>query len=127
MIQSVKDIDNWYRSDDPWNYENSLDDQKRTDILIHDQSYEHVLDIGCGHGFITRNLPGKKIVGVDISALAIKQAKKLGKSKNSQTKIQYIQGDLFSLTTQLPNNKFDLIVITGVLYPQYIGHSQNLS
>lgn len=128
MLQPLKDIEAWYDQEDPWNYESSIDDLKRRDILLHelpDREFTSALDIGCGHGFITRELPAKKITGVDISHKAIKQAKQLTPKK--KTNISYKQGDLFTLDLQFASQSFDLIVITGVLYPQYIGHANTLS
>lgn len=128
MLQPIEDIEAWYDQEDPWNYESSIDDLKRRDILMHelpDRKFSSALDIGCGHGFITRDLPAKKIIGVDISHKAIKQATKLNSKKNKH--ISYVQGDLFSLDKQFKENSFDFIVITGVLYPQYIGQANTLA
>jgi len=132
MIQTQKDLEQWYDTTDPWNYENSLDDIKRRDILlaeIPNRTYDNVLDIGCGSGFVTRDLPGKHIFGVDLSAQAIKQAQKIGKRRNISKlgrPIKYSVADLFELQEHFPENFFDLIIMTGVLYPQYIGQSQTL-
>ena len=128
MLQPLSDIEAWYDQDDPWNYESSLDDVKRRDILLHelpDRKFDSALDIGCGHGFLTRDLPARQVVGVDISKKAIKQANKL--SGNKKKHISYLVGDLFNLDTLFPKKKFDLIVITGVLYPQYIGEAHTLA
>ncbi len=128
MIQTKNDLDQWYNTDDPWNYETTLDDIKRRDILLNtlpDKKYHSVLDIGCGHGYVTRELPGENILGIDLSEKAIKQVKKLSIKKRK--KIQYQVADFFDLPRILSGKKFDLIVITGVLYPQYIGKSFTLS
>lgn len=129
MIQSVKDIEHWYATEDPWDYEHTLDDVKRRDILLSElpkRTYKRVLDVGCGHGFITRELPGKHIVGVDVSKSAIKQARKLGQPRHANTTIEYQVVDLFSLHNTFKPHSFDLILITGVLYPQYIGKANTL-
>jgi 2-polyprenyl-3-methyl-5-hydroxy-6-metoxy-1,4-benzoquinol methylase len=128
MLQTGKDLNEWFSKTDPWEYESNLDDKKRKDILfstLPDREYKKVLDIGCGHGFVTRDMPGKKIIGVDYSDKAIVQANKtLPKSKKK--KISYQVGDLFTLDEDFPPHSFDLIVITGVLYPQYIGKAGTL-
>ena len=132
MIQSQEDLEQWYNTADPWNYEDSLDDIKRRDILLAEipkRAYQNVLDIGCGSGFVTRDLPGKHIFGTDLSTQAIKQAKQSGKRRNkseSNSAIKYSVADLFKLQEHFSDKKFDLIIITGVLYPQYIGQSQTL-
>lgn len=127
-IQSLEDLEKWYKKNDPWDYESSPDDLKRRDILISEipvKKYNNVLDIGCGHGFITRKLPGNHILGVDISKGAVRQAKRIKKDDNKR--ITYQQGSIFDLLNIIGSKpKFDLIVITGVLYPQYLGNSLNL-
>ena len=123
MIQKVEELEKWYRKKDPWGYEQSPEDKKRKEILlseIPDRHYKRILDIGCGNGFITRDLPGENIVGIDISKRAILRAK-----KNRQNRIQYKIGSIFDLS-HLIHDKYDLVVITGVLYPNYIGYSLNL-
>lgn len=127
MIQSKHDLEEWYKQDDPWAYETTFDDQKRKQVLLNelpDRKYKNVLDIGCGHGFVTRDLPGKKITGIDISEQAVKQATAYAKKKNLDH-ISYRATDLFALP-RLLKQKFDLIIITGVMYPQYIGTSNQL-
>lgn len=129
-IQSSEELEDFYKSDDPWGYEENESDRNRKDILLNEinklslPSSIKVLDIGCGHGFITRDLPGSKIVGVDISEKAIKHANKTSGSN----RISYIAADMFNLTpeTTKEKNGFDLIIITGVLYPQYIGESKTV-
>lgn len=128
MIQTRVELEEWYEKEDPWDYESDADDIKRRDILLEnlpDRKYINVLDIGCGHGYITRELPGKNITGIDLSVRAIKQANKLGKKRGKN--INYIAADFFDLNKILRNKKFDLIIITGVLYPQYIGNAKTLS
>lgn len=124
MTQPLADLEKWFLKKDPWEYENNLEDIKRKDILlseIPERNYKKVLDIGCGHGFVTRSLPGEEIVGVDISKNAIKQAQRNNRSK----KIKYVQASIYNLSI-LGSQKFDLIILTGVLYPQYIGDSESL-
>jgi 2-polyprenyl-3-methyl-5-hydroxy-6-metoxy-1,4-benzoquinol methylase len=80
------------------------------------------LDIGCGQGFITRELPGASVLGVDLSEEAIKYA-----TRFSSARVSFLACDLFNLNKTLRGARFDLIVITGVLYPQYVGQSHNLA
>lgn len=123
MIQPLDEIERWHKIKDPWKYENSQDDQLRKHLLLSElpsKNYSRVLDIGCGQGFITRDLPGDSIIGVDVSSEAIKHAKKY-----EDERISFMQCSIFELNNKL-HDKFDLIIITGVLYPQYIGDSLNL-
>ena len=71
-----------------------------------------ILDIGCGEGFITREIgkkfPKVKIVAVDPQKKYIKYAKKFHKLKN----ISFKEGDLDSNSLK---KKFDLVILTEVL------------
>lgn len=123
VIQNVLELEKWFDKTDPWKYENSKDDKLRKKILLDEippTIYTRVLDVGCGHGYITRDLPGKEIIGVDISKNAILQAQNFGSDR-----IKFEVASLFDINKKF-QHKFNLIVITGVLYPQYIGNSNNL-
>ena len=124
MIQSQKDLDYFHNDIDPWNYEKSNDDLIRREILLREISAfspKKILDIGCGQGFITSKLNADEIIGLDISSSAIEHAKHQNKNK----KIRYLNLSIFELFN-CNNFKFDMILITGVLYPQYIGDSSSL-
>lgn len=127
-IQSNSELNDFYTKTDPWGYENNPEDQNRKAILMGEleklPTPKRLLDIGCGHGFVTRNLPGDKVVGVDFSELAIKQADKNSKEPH----INYFTADMFDLNRKLFEEPkgFDMIIITGVLYPQYIGQAKNI-
>lgn len=129
-IQSSKELDTFYKETDPWGYESNTSDKNRKDILLAELAKlpvpERVLDIGCGHGFITREIPGKSVIGVDYSKKAIEDAQRLAKKSGDKTK--YIAADMFDLSrTLLKEPKgFDQILITGVLYPQYIGNARTV-
>ena len=123
-LQSIEELEKWYENEDPWRYEQNPDDLQRRAILlsvIPKKQYNKVLDIGCGNGFITNYLPGKKIIGIDISSRAIQFAK-----KKAPPHVEYFTYSIFDLPFLEWNNFFDLIVLTGVLYPQYIGNSEKL-
>ena len=125
VLQSIGELEKWYEKPDPWDYENNPDDLKRRSMLLSvlpEKKYSKVLDIGCGDGFLTVRLPGEEIIGVDISANAISHAK-----KNGLPHIEYHRYSLFDLPGLGWDQSFDLIVITGVLYPQYIGDSESLA
>jgi len=68
-LQDLQELEAWWVSKDPWNYEENGDDEKRKGMLLYAiprKEYRRVLDIGCGNGFITRHLPGREIIGVDV-------------------------------------------------------------
>ena len=123
MLQSLEDLEKWHDAVDPWGYETNPEDSKRKDILLSElpqKSYQRVLDIGCGHGFITRDLPGSEVLGVDISQESIKRARAF-----ETDRIKFACSSLYDLHKNL-HGQYDLILITGVLYPQYIGNSLTL-
>lgn len=126
IIQKIEEIEKFWEDPDPWNYENNPDDLKRRALLLSllsKDKYKKILDIGCGNGFVTVNLPGDEIIGIDISTNAINHAKNRSKGLDH---IKYFRASLFDLVEYNWDRAFDLIVITGVLYPQYIGHSELL-
>jgi 2-polyprenyl-3-methyl-5-hydroxy-6-metoxy-1,4-benzoquinol methylase len=128
MLQPLDELEKFYSNDDPCNYETNPDDIKRKNIIlseIPERNYENVLDIGCGHGFITRELPGKRIIGVDVSANAIAQANLHQSKVNNQKSIYFMQSSIFELDSHI-SELYDLIVIAGVLYPHYIGEAKIL-
>ncbi len=66
-------------------------------------------------------LPAKKTYGIDLSTKAIEHAQ-----ASASSHITYRQGSLFALPDMDLGAPFDLIVITGVLYEQYIGKGHQL-
>jgi SAM-dependent methyltransferase len=123
-LQPRDELEQWHREPDPWGYEAEPDDAQRKAVLLGalpQRSYQHTLDIGCGQGFVTRDLPGRSVLGVDVSEQAIAHARKL-----ESERLRFSVGDIFTLHDQLAGQVFDLIVITGVLYPQYIGAAHTL-
>lgn len=123
MVQSKQELDDFYNTADPWGYyDNPHDKTRKARILaalpVHE--YTTALDIGCGNGFITNSLPARSIIGLEFSEKAVAWA-----NEHAPSNIKYINGSLFDLPDlNLP--PMDLIVITGVLYPQYIGKSLRL-
>jgi len=123
MIQPKEDLEDWYSGEDPWGYYNDPQDAMRKERIlsvIPKLDYENVLDIGCGNGFLTKDLPGRNILGVDISEKAVAFA-----NRHTPAHVRFAAGSLFDLPDlNLP--PMDLVLITGVLYPQYIASSVRL-
>lgn len=73
-------------------------------------SNDIVLDIGCGNGALTYDVAkkAKKVIGIDLNKNNIA----IAKEKYSALKIEYIVGDV---TRDLPNKKFDVIILSNVL------------
>jgi predicted TPR repeat methyltransferase len=81
--------------------------------LLPRQSYRNALDIGCGLGTFTRMLAPftEHILGTDISAEAIQQARK---RSAAHPNITYSQRDV--LEDSSADARFDLIVLADTLY-----------
>ncbi|MBA3748495.1 MAG: methyltransferase domain-containing protein [Solirubrobacterales bacterium] len=121
-VQSREELDSFYDCADPWDYDETPDDAARVARLLSAlprRSYERTLDIGCGNGFVTAHLPGREIVAVDLSHKAIAHATRRVPSTDDR-KVSFLARSLFELNPD-ELGTFDLVVITGVLYPQYIG------
>ena len=113
MPQTQQELDDFYAAPDPWGYYNNPHDTIRKARILaalprHD--YQTALDIGCGNGFITNDLPAKQVIGLEFSEKAVTWAK-----EHAAPQVEYRQGSIFDLPDlNLP--PMDLVVITGVFY-----------
>jgi SAM-dependent methyltransferase len=75
--------------------------------------YGAIMDIGCGLGGLTRRLAphGDRVVGIDVSQEALRQASLLSADLGH---VHYLRGDLAAL--DLPPGPFDLIALADTLY-----------
>lgn len=124
-IQTVSELDAFYEKPDPWNYQDNPDDLRRKNELLSllpRHKYVRTLDIGCGDGFVTFQLPGEHVVGADLSEKAIQWAECNRQKRQDAERFSFIKSSVFDLDSRQVG-QFDLVVITGVLYPQYIGRS----
>lgn len=81
-------------------------------FLHENQIAGRVLVPGCGRGHEVRALgtqPNTSVVGLDLSATAIAQAKRLSSQSGSDTAISFIAGDFFHLPSKL-RPSFDWLV-----------------
>lgn len=128
-IQSEEELNIFYSNKDPWNYDNNIHDKRRARellSLVKDAPKNgRTLDIGCGNGFLTYQLPGREIIGVDLSERAIEFAKAREENIETHDAFSFIKGSILELD-QNRLGRFDLITITGVLYPQYIGKAMSV-
>lgn len=106
-MQSKEELENWYKFPDPWAYETTQDDLDRKEKIISmlPIRYQRAIDIGCGEGFVTRDLPATEIHGIEISDLAA------GRLPWNVKRVH------------APEGLYDLVITTGTLYAQY-NHEQ---
>lgn len=117
-------LDRFYKNADPWGYFTNPQDLSRKRIIANEcarYKFSRVLDIGCGNGFITESVAAYELVGIDISESAIAEAR----SRSSASNVSYKKGSIFDLPS-LNLGMFDAVIITGVLYRQYIGNAHPL-
>lgn len=105
MIQSKQELEDWYKTPDPWAYKTTSADSDRKfrilDSLRQFGYYQKALDIGCGEGYITASLPANVIHGIELS-------------DNAASRFPY------SVTrVSEPDGKYDLVCTMGTLYKQY--------
>jgi len=105
-MQTKEELENWYAAPDPWLYHQTEDDIKRKNIILDLlNKYKRALDIGCGEGFITTDLPAIDIHGIEISDNAARRLPWNVKRVHQ------------------PEGVYDLVMTTGTLYQQY-DHAQ---
>lgn len=102
-MQTKEELEHWYKNPDPWAYESTFDDAHRKEQILSflPRRYNRALDIGCGEGFITRDLPADHIYGIEISDLAASRLPWTVKRVHE------------------PEDVYDLVITTGTLYVQY--------
>ncbi|MEO8364607.1 MAG: class I SAM-dependent methyltransferase [Pseudoxanthomonas sp.] len=127
-LQSRLDLDAFYSDADPWGYSGNPDDERRRAELLSAlprRQFKRCLDIGCGNGFVTCSLPGDSVLGIDISPKAIEWARQHAAEKGIAERVKF--SPLSLLDPAIADlGRFDLIVVTGVLYDQYIGKAKSV-
>lgn len=129
-VQSANELDAFYSTADPWGYHDNVDDERRRMELLAalpQRSFKRTLDIGCGNGYVTLTLPGDEVVGVDLSSEAVRWAREAARpAPRSASRFRFEKASLFD-PHLASHGQFDLVVVTGVLYPQYIGKARSLA
>ncbi|MEO5909664.1 MAG: SAM-dependent methyltransferase [Pelobium sp.] len=101
--------------DDPWDFETSEYEAEKyasTMNALSKKEYEKTLEIGCSIGVLTKLIAGrcKKLLATDVSEKALQISEKRCKG------IQHIEFKKLNFPDELPDEKFDLIVISEVAY-----------
>lgn len=128
-IQTKAELEAFYSKADPWDYKSIPDDEDRKARmlgLIPRGRFARTLDIGCGNAFVTKDLPGDRVVGMDISTNAVRFAEQEVASRPDSDRFSFVQGSVFDVGKAFEPASFDLIIITGVIYAQYIGNAFRL-
>lgn len=108
-VQTAEELERGYNKPDPWGYKTcpaDIDRKKRileacnTPTLHGGEGYDRALDIACGEGWITQDLPAYEIVGYELS---------------KQASARFPENVL----SCEPFGKFDLVICTGALYAHY--------
>jgi hypothetical protein len=106
VTQSREELDQWYEKPDPWGFQTHPDDADRKRRILDAMKrpgpkYKRALDIGCGEGWITKDLPAALIHGLELSHKARARIPKP------------------VVAVEEPDGKYDLILVSGVLYKQF--------
>lgn len=78
-----------------------------------------VLDLGCGDGTYTLEFPAigvKDVLGVDPAGAAIEVAKAKALQRGLDATVRFETGNIYELDRCLSDNRFDCIVLRGVLH-----------
>ena len=128
QVQSRDELEQFYADPDPWKYDDVDDDRQRVARVraaLPSRTFARTLDIGCGNGFLTEHLPGDELVGVDISERAVEHARARFRDHCPERRATFHARSLFELSSSAVG-VFDLVVVTGVIYPQYVGRAYSL-
>jgi hypothetical protein len=106
MTQTREELDDWYAKPDPWGFQSHPADAERKRRILDAMKrpgpkFKRALDIGCGEGWITQDLPAGVIHGYEWSEVA-----------RSRIPAPVVAVDE-------PSGKYDLILVSGILYTQY--------
>jgi SAM-dependent methyltransferase len=120
-------MDEYKESLDPWGYESNPADKLRLQQIV---KYlpdgfqgKRFLDIGCGEGFVSLAIKDVELTGVETSATAVASFNKRAQHEKMERTHRAHQGSILEDLT--PFGEFDFVLVTGVLYPHYLGKSQN--
>jgi SAM-dependent methyltransferase len=122
-VQALSELETFWQNPDPWAYYTNPSDRLRLaefKTALPAKKYSKALDVGCGNGFLTFNIPADWVIGTDVCFNAVEHARRKAEEKKVSEKFQFFQCSMFDLHLNSNLEDFDLIVVTGVLYPQYL-------
>lgn len=127
-VQEREALERFYAEPDPWQYEATPDDAARRERLLGllpRRSYRRTLDVGAGNGFLSVDLPGETVTLCDLAERALHWARERAARRPDAARFRFVAASLFDLRPEV-HGAFDLVVVTGVLYPQYLGGGYSL-
>ena len=84
-----------------------------------DFSGKIVLDLGCGDGTYTlefAHLNAREVIGVDPAKAAVDSANIKARKLGVDSIVRFEEGNIYSLETYLSDNRFDCVILRGVLH-----------
>ncbi|MGN7612355.1 class I SAM-dependent DNA methyltransferase [Magnetococcales bacterium HHB-1] len=101
-----------------YTYRSQLMDDFLTEM--HPQRFTSALDVGCGTGgnFAFLRHHADRLTGFDLSDDALKLA------RQKDADVQLVKGNVNEITQAFPDQQFDLIMLSSVLYHQWIQSEQ---
>jgi len=105
-MQDPKEIEAHYNTPDPWAYKTNPADLDRKNRILNKLklnfgTFDRALDLGCGEGWLTTDLPALNIEGYELSAQA-------------RGRLPF---NVRPITE--PWGSYDLVIATGVMYAHY--------
>jgi SAM-dependent methyltransferase len=121
MEKPVKSLDAdffnrmYQKNEDPWDFESSPYEREKYEATLHaipDPTYENAFEIGCSNGILSEKLARrcKKLLAVDASEIAIKNAKK------RLADCPWVEVREMTIPDNFPTENFDLILLSEVGY-----------
>jgi SAM-dependent methyltransferase len=109
-------LDKWYNNTiDPWQFDSNPYERSKYEYTLHllnGRVYSRALEVGSAEGVFTELLSPlcEKLIAMDVSSAAVERAReRLSRTEN----VSVIKA---SLPHEMPEGKFDLIVVSDVLY-----------
>ncbi len=99
----------------------SIANSRFTDCIAESYGFKNksILDLGCGDGTYTLEFPRldvKEVLGVDPAEAAVESANKKARELGVDTTVKFETGNIYDLGSYLTSNRFDCIVLRGVLH-----------
>lgn len=85
----------------------------------YDWEGKRILDVGCGDGTYTMEFPAlgvAEVMGIDPAGVAIEAARAKARAAGLQDLVKFELGNIYELAAYLANDRFDCIVLRGVLH-----------